>query len=138
MTKSATFSQDKSQDVPYQCDIYPVPQPVYEPKRSGFGESGPQAAAGCAESNCQTTPAAPTRPHLLDLAIAPMGQLAIVSGCCKACNRDKMAAPGFQNILAADVENQEGRASRDRQGDPGFDQANVPGKSYLGSAPDTV
>ena len=138
MARLATFSQDKSRDVHYQCDIYPVPQPVCEPKSSGFGESGPQAAAGCAEPNCQTTPAAPTRPHFLDLALASTGQLALISGCCQACDRDKVAAPRFQNTLAAEVEDQQGRAPQNLQRDPGSHQANVPGKSYLGSAPDTI
>ena len=138
MAKLATFSQDKSRDVHYQSNIDLVPQPIFEPKSSGCGESGPQAAVGGAESNCRTIPAAPRRPHFLDLAVPSVGQLALISGCCQACNCDKMAAPRFQNILAAQVENQQGRATQDRQGDPGSDQANVPGKSYLGSAPDTI
>ena len=86
-------------------NMHLVPQPIFEPKSSGFGESGPQAAVGGAESNCQTTPAAPRRPHSLDLAITSMGQVAFISGCCEASNSDKMAAPRFQNILEAEVEN---------------------------------
>ena len=105
-SRKCTFSQDKRRDVHYQSNVDLVPQPICQPRSSGFGESGPQAAAGCAESNCQTTPATPTRPHFLGLAIPSVGQLALISGCCEACDSDEMAAPRFQNIRAPEIENQ--------------------------------
>ncbi len=48
-SKKCMFSEDRNRDVHCQSNIDLVPQPVYEPKRSGFGESGPQAATGGAE-----------------------------------------------------------------------------------------